>query len=188
MKKKLIGIAAFLLLLFGVVGGIAAYYTAQGTVTNVITAGNVNVDLHIWADTAMTEPFESPDGVVPGQNVTEVVTAENVGNSDAWVRVQVVKTFEAAKKADDEAAQAQLDRVKMDISSIFWTEKDGWYYYNQKLAPGEVTKPLFTTVFMEDEIDNSWQNGKLTINMVMHAVQVANNGATVMEAAGWPNT
>ena len=187
MKKKLIGIGAFLLLLFGVVGGIAAYYTNQGTVTNVIMAGNVKVDLGIWGDLAMTEKFKAPDGISPGQDITKVVTAENVGDNEAWIRIWVDKSFEAFDDENQEAAEEQLPKVVLNIDRKNWTEKDGWYYYKHKLAAGEVTKPLFTTVSMEDEIDNQWQNGKLIINITMHAVQVANNGATVLEAAGWPN-
>jgi len=186
MKKKLLNIAVFLLLLFGVVGGTAAYYTSQGTVTNVITAGNVRADLHIWGDLEMTEEFESPDGVSPGQEITKVVTAENVGDNEAWMRIRVDKLFDPAEGVDEEAAQAQLSRVKMNIDRQNWLEKDGWYYYKGKLAAGEVTAPLFTTVTLEEKIDDNWQSGELTIAVTLHAVQTANNGANVLQAAGWP--
>lgn len=188
MKKKLLNIAVFLLLLFGVVGGTAAYYVNQGTVNNVITAGNVKADLHIWADLAMTEEFKDVEGITPGQDITKVVTAENVGDNEAWIRIWVDKRFEAFEDENQEAAEGQLPRVVLDIDRKNWLESNGWYYYRHKLLPGDTTKPLFTTVALQEEIDNSWQNGQLIMEITMHAVQVANNGDTVMEAAGWPNT
>ena len=187
MKKKLLNIAVFLLLLFGVVGGTAAYYTNQGTVTNVIMAGNIKVDLHIWGDLAMTEKFVSPEGISPNQDIVQVVAAENVGDNEAWIRIKVDKRFEPAEGVDKEAAQAQLSRVKMNIDRQNWLEKDGWYYYKGKLAAGEVTAPLFTTVTLEEKIDDNWQNGKLAIVVTLHAVQAANDRANVLQAEGWPN-
>ena len=54
------------------------------------------------------------------------------------------------------------------------------------LASGETTAPLFTVVRFAAEMDNLYQNSTATIDVTVEAVQQANNGATALEAAGWP--
>ena len=110
-----------------------------------------------------------------------------MGDNEAWIRIKVDKLFEPAEGVDEEAAQAQLPRAVLNIDRTNWIEKDGWYYCKDKLPAGETTAPLFTTVTMQEDIDNNWQNGKLTIAVTLHAVQAANNRANVLQAEGWPN-
>ena len=74
----------------------------------------------------------------------------------------------------------------MDINTEKWTEKDGWYYYNEKLAPGEATEPLFTEVSFAAEMDNVYQESKLKLDIMANGTQTAHNGETVLQAAGWP--
>ena len=70
-----------------------------------------------------------------------------------------------------------------------WTQKDGWWYYNTTIASGETTKPLFDeVVFSGPYMDNKYQSCTVVIDVTAQAVQKANNGATVWEALGWPET
>jgi hypothetical protein len=48
------------------------------------------------------------------------------------------------------------------------------------------TEPLFTTVSFSIEMGNIYQNSRSTVEINAQATQVANNGTTVFEAAGWP--
>ena len=186
MKKKILTVVLFLILLCGVVGT-TAYYTTQGTARNVITSGNIRVDLQEWGDLAMTEPFENPEGIVPDDVVTKVVTARNIGSNPAWIRIRVDKSFKLVEESEaaKEAAEKEESLIVLDINTTDWTEKDGWYYYNTPLEPNAVSKPLFTTVSFDEEMSNVWQGGQVIIDITMNAVQVANNGTAVMEAAGW---
>lgn len=66
--------------------------------------------------------------------------------------------------------------------------KDGYYYYKEALKPGEVTAPIFTAVTFKPEMGNEYQNATATVDVSAQAVQTANNGDTVMDAKGWPNS
>ncbi len=165
--------------------GSIAFFTAEDRTHNVITSGEIGIELHEWADTDKTEPFpeEGITNVVPDTEVTKIVEVENVGSSDAWVRVSFTKTIELAQGAE---AEIDPDLVQLDLNTADWTEKDGWYYYNKPLAPNQTVNPLFTTVTFTPEMGNEYQDSTVTIDVQAQAVQTANNGSTVLEAAGWP--
>ena len=89
------------------------------------------------------------------------------------------------KDAPDGTA-ADLSLLVLDIDTTKWTEKDGWYYYNEMLQPGDTTPPLFTAVSFSENMPNLYQEATAKIDVKAQAVQAANNGDTVLEAAGWP--
>ena len=182
MKRRIALAALVLLLVCGVAGGTTAYYTTTAQATNVITTGGIDVDLQEWADEDGT-PFEDVLGVLPGRSVTKIVTAKNIGPNEAWVRLRFEKSVQLAEGVEGEVDPAL---VELDLNTEDWIEKDGWYYYSQKLLPGEISPPLFTEVNFAEEMGNVWQGSTVTIDVEMHAVQVANNGVAVLEAAGWP--
>ena len=182
MKKRILIIALAAIVAGCAIGGTIAYYTNQNTVTNVITAGNIKVALQEWADLEMTKPYADPeDAIMPGEEVTKVVTAKNTGDNAAWIRIQFVTTAEGETvPADGEIP------LLIDVDADKWILQDGWYYYNDKLAPGDTASPLFTTVTFESGMGNDWQNATIHLTVDLEAVQVANNGDTVLDAAGWP--
>ena len=193
MKQKVLVAALVLLFAFSAVCGTMAYFTTQGTATNVITSGSIAAEIREYADREMTKPFENLTGVMPGAEAIKVVTVENTGANEAWVRLSVTKEYELAEEraavrgADEIARQEIKTLVHLDINSEYWTEQDGWYYYSEPLQPGETTEPLFTSITLDKTLGNVWQEAKFKILVHMDAVQVANNGATALEAAGWPD-
>ena len=190
VKNRRMLIASLVLLLcIGGLGSTAAYYSTQAIATNVITSGNIRAEIREWADEEMTIPFQNYTLAMPGTEATKVVTVLNTGDYDAWVRLRVAKGYElAAPQTRDALAQAQAEEelIHLLINSNDWTEKDGWYYYNNILKPGELSAPLFTAIILDWALGNVWQGATVTIDVDMDAVQVANNGSTVLEAAGWP--
>ena len=182
MKKRIVLAALVLLLVCGMAGGTTAYYTTTGQAVNVITMGGIDVELREWIDAEGT-PFVDVLHVTPGRELPKIAFAENIGPNEAWVRMRFEKGVELAEGVEGEA---DLDLVSLDLNTADWTEKDGWYYYNRKLLPGEKSEPLFTTVSFAEQMGNLWQESSVTIDVELQAVQVANNGASVLEAAGWP--
>lgn len=182
MKKKLLilSLAAICLAITAI--GTLAYFTSEGTAHNVITTGGVEITVQEWADEARTEPFEDLTGVMPNTTVTKIAEIKNTGASDAWVRVKVEKSI---KLQGDGTPDTGL--VELALNTADWTEKDGYYYYTKVLKPGEVTAPIFTAVTFKPDMGNEYQNATATVDVVAQAVQVANNGDTVMDAKGWPN-
>ena len=185
MKKwKIVALCTVLACLSIVASGTLAYFTAQETAHNVITSGGVDIQLHEFSERGNEEliPWEDVDGVMPGAEISKIAVVENTGASDAWVRIKVEKTVYLA---DGDKGNPEV--MELDIRDAFWTEQDGYYYYNDPLAPGETTPPLFTTVtFDAVKMDNEYQGSKAFIDVKADAVQVANNGDAVLEAAGWP--
>ena len=167
-------------------GGTLAYFSASETAHNVITTGGVGIELCEWADLERTAPFEDVDGVMPGESVVKVVEVANDGQAPVWVRVKVDAALELADGTAAEAAA--IERVvAIDFDDERWTEKDGWWYCNEVLPAGGTTTPLFEHVaFAGSEMGNAYQSATLTVDVAAQAVQSDNNGATALEAAGWP--
>ena len=182
MKKKLLilSLAAICLAITAI--GTLAYFTSEGTAHNVITTGGVEIAVQEWADENKQTPFEDLKGIMPGMTVTKIAEIKNTGASDAWVRVKVEKNIKLQGKGTPDTGL-----VELTLNTTDWTEKDGYYYYKEALKPGEVTAPIFTAVTFKPDMGNEYQNATATVDVVAQAVQTANNGATVMDAQGWPN-
>lgn len=186
LKTKLLALSVVLILAALSVYGTLAYFTAQGTARNVITTGDIKIALEermLTPDGEKTVPFENQLGVMPGSDVSKIVTVTNTGGQPAWVRVSLDKAIELARGVEGEA---DLSLVTCDLNTESWTEKDGYYYYNAALEPGQTTAPLFTAVTFDTSMGNMYQNSVAYIDVYAAAVQTAHNGAAVMEAAGWP--
>ena len=57
-----------------------------------------------------------------------------------------------------------------------------------RLRREKATEILFDTVHFAPEMGNEYQNCTANIIISAQAVQTANNGDTVMDAKGWPNS
>ena len=157
-----------------------AYYTVTGTATNVITSGII--EMAIREKTASGEDFPSQGVyVMPGDRVSKIVTVESLCNHPFYLRIKLVDgindvTLSAEKVFD------------IEINDAYWTLKDGYYYYNDIVIPGESTQPLFSEVrIVGHEVDNRHLGKILSLTVDASAVQVQNNPADFpWEAAGWP--
>ena len=87
MKKKILALSMVAICMSVVAYGTLAYYTASETAENVITSGNVGIELLEWADEDRTISYEEmyPDNIVtdvmPGTDVTKVVEVKNSGDN-----------------------------------------------------------------------------------------------------------
>lgn len=181
MKRKLLILSALAICIAMLVTGTLAYFTAEGKAHNVITTGGVEIAVQEWADEEKTKPFEDLTGIMPGMTVTKIAEIKNTGASDAWVRVKVEKNIKLKGEGTPDTGL-----VELALNTAYWTEKDGYYYYTKALKPGEVTAPVFTSVTFNATMGNEYQNATATVDVSAQAVQTANNGATVMDAQGWP--
>lgn len=184
MKKKIFAVALVVICLSLMAYGTLAYFTYEDTATNVITAGNLKVELvELSEQDGQQVPFEDVVGVMPGVEVSKIVLVRNVADYAAWVRISVGTAIELAEGVEGEA---DVSLVTCNFNTEDWTLQDGYYYYNRPLAAGEETESLFTKVTFAPEMGNMYQNSKAIISVGLQAVQVANNGSAVFEAAGWP--
>lgn len=186
MKRKLLIVSVLAILVAVTAAGTLAYFTDTGTAHNVITTGNVEIELNEWADETRTQPFRDKTGVMPGTQVTKIVEVENTGTGAAFVRLRVEKNVYGAN-------QEPMDTkpVSLNFNNTDWiyseSEGEGYYYYNRALEPGKTTEPLFTTVTFDPLMGNEYQNASAHVKVIAYAVQSANNGDSPQAAKGWPS-
>lgn len=187
MKKKIFAVSVIAVFMAILASGTIAYFTADETAHNIITSGGIDIDIieKTEVDGELLPYPDEPIEVMPASQVSKIVSVKSLDN-DSWVRVRldIVITDSNGKKFD--LLKEEIERIiKLDISDL-WTEKDGYYYYGEKIGGGDETVPLFTTVtFDGPNMTNEYQKCTLEIIVNAEAVQSANNGKTVFEAAGW---
>ncbi len=110
MKKKLAATLSVVLILGLATLGILAYLTDTDHDVNVMTLGNVEIEQHeqqIGEDGTTLEPFKNGKGLYPGTEISKIVTVENTGKSDCYVRTLIAfedidsETFKANYKIDE---------------------------------------------------------------------------------------
>lgn len=188
MKRKTFAGAIVVMALSFLIYGTNAYFTAEDTAHNVITSGNIEIELLEWADEDRTVPFpkEAVKGVMPGTKVTKIVEVDNTGSNAAFIRVKVDKDIELAKGTNEDP---DLGLMQLDFDNQLWTlGEDGFYYYKEALPAGEKTKPLFASVSFDKEMGNIYQNSTARVNVTAYATQQANNGNSALDALGWPES
>lgn len=184
MKRKLLIVSVLAILVAVTAAGTLAYFTDTGTAHNVITTGNVKIELKEWADEACEQPFQDKTGVMPGTKVTKIVEVKNTGTGAAFLRLYVEKSVYGADQKP-----MKSDPVSLNFDNRNWTysESEGYYYYNRPLEPGKTTEPLFTTVTFDPLMGNEYQNASAHVKVIAYAVQSANNGDSPQAAKGWPS-
>ncbi len=183
MRKLKILVTALLVCCLTVsVAGTLAYFTAEEQAHNVITTGNVAIELKETAigSDGKEHPFQNVENLVPGAEESKIVRVTNTGSNEVWVRLSV----DTVIALPEGTADASL--ISFDINTEHWTEKDGFYYYNEILKPGETSEALFTKVTFSKDMGNEYKNSKISVNIAAHAVQSDNNGQKVTDAIGWP--
>ena len=185
MKRKLLILSVLAICIATLAAGTLAYFTSEGKAHNVITTGGVKIAVQEWADEDKQTPFENLEGIMPGMTVTKIAEIKNTGAAPfcATWPPEVEKSIKLKGKGTPDTGL-----VELALNTADWTEKDGYYYYTKALKPGEVTAPVFTSVTFNATMGNEYQNATATVNVSAQAVQIANNGATVMDAKGWPNS
>ena len=187
-NKRIIAVLAITSILAVMVFQTLAFFTAEDTALNRVTMGNVALILNDDTknpETKALEPFpeEGFNLVMPGDVIDKIVSVTNAGDNPIWVRIKLDRSIILA----GEAADVDFNVLGLDLNDEDWTEgTDGWFYYNEILAPGETTENLFTQVTFPTSLGNAFMNAKVEIDVLAQGVQSQNNGVTVQEAAGWP--
>ena len=180
MKRKLLIIALCMVLLTMSVAGSLAYFSEKSEIVhNIITTGSVEIEINETDENG--DPFEDVEGAMPGGSYGKVVTVKNTGAGAAHVRMLVSTSVTMA-----DGTQGDVSLITLDINTTDWELKDGYYYYKSALAPGEETVPLFTEVSISGDMDNDYQNCRISVDVSAQAVQSANNGESALTAKGWP--
>ena len=186
-KKRVAALAAAAALLALAAVGTAAFYNVSGQAHNVITTKGIEASIHEyqlgpegeWVD------YEDPSGVMPGQTVSKIPVAESSDKSaPAWVRMRADVSVKAA-----DGSELPASVVTIHFNAEGWTQGEGcWWYCNEPLETAGRTAPLFESVSLDGPgMGNIYQKCTISVDVSMQAVQTANNGASALEAAGWPD-
>ena len=171
-KQKVFAIALVALLGVLAIGGTSAYFTYSERARNAITTSGIAIRLIEDTDEIGVDgravPFRNVDGVMPG---------------DAFIRI---KATVSATTANNSQITIPVSVLSLDINTAKWTQDGDYYYYNDILSANQTTEPLFTTVTIPENLSEQYQNTTFSLDINAEAVQVANNGATALEAQGWP--
>ena len=188
MKRKVLLLALLTIMCVIIGSGTLAYFTDSEQVHNVITSGEVCIELvetttdKLDGDGNPTK-FENVNGVMPGMTISKIAQVSNTGSADAYVRMKVQKVITLA---DGVSGTPDSGLIGIDFNTEDWTLQDGYYYYNEVLNPGEITAPIFTKVTFHKSMDNLYQGSSVGIDVAAYATQVANNGNSPLTAQGWP--
>lgn len=184
MKKKIIAIALIVICASLAAYGTLSYFTYEDTATNVITAGNIQIELQEFTQQpdGTLVPFVNISDAMPATDYSKLPLVKNSGKGTAWLKVTISKSITLAEGVEGEP---DVSLLGLDINTEYWIEQDGYYYYTKPLQPGATTEPLFTTVSFSADMSNIYQHSSCEITITAYAVQAANNGKTVFEAAGW---
>lgn len=194
MKRKVAILSVVIIALSLIAYGTVAYFSTTGTAHNVMTMGNVRIDL---ADKTIVGEAEKdfneiyPNGmpVMPSTEASKLVYVTNTGNNPCYVRVRVYKEVIPA----DEGSQLDTGYIGIDFDTDHWVDgQDGYWYYKTALASGFQTEKLFSTVTFDRAMGNDYMNCTFNIIVSAQAVQSSNNafdseaGASVLDVVGWP--
>ncbi len=191
MKKKILLISALVLCLSTATAGTLAYFTDSEKAHNVITTGGVGIEIvektEDGSGVEVDFPKDGVDGVMPGTAVSKIVRVKNTGESDAWIRVKLDSAVIGADGSELPEMIAENEPVMdYEILSGWIDGNDGYYYYEQIVAPEAFTDNLIEHVVFHTGMGNEYQNCTANLIVSAQAVQSDNNGSSVLEANGWP--
>lgn len=143
-NKKMLLIFGLLVLM--AIGSTYAYFQASDSIDNQFHSAEAKVYLN--------EKFDPNDRWVPGEEKQKEVRFGNEGRIAAVLRVKFTPVLKLKDGTEDTNAAAGFKLNFAENFSANWTEKDGWYYYNKVLSPGELTELSLKSVTISDVIGN----------------------------------
>ena len=166
-KKKIIALAlAMLLLLTAFVAATFAYFTdSEFAKNNVITIGNVEIDLYEHSEAYTTTPdddtlednddiyqdyLDSKDNLLPGETVGKYTYIKNTGTNEAYVRFVVTVPGEIdsflAYQWNDAYTVTRVPGAQATDPVVYYVVRDA------ALAVGALSEPGLETVSLKPEL------------------------------------
>lgn len=197
MKKRIFSLAVVCICLSLLVGSTWAYFTSSDTAHNVITTGGIGiaiVEKTKSGDTLLDFPAEGMTNIMPGSTVSKIVTVENSGSGEAWIRVKVEPVITNAQgealPLTIESSNGLLPVMTYTPGESWLDGGDGYYYYATPLSPGESTAVFFDEVRFAPEMGNAYQHSTAKLTITAQAVQTVNNpkpdSGNLSDIPGWP--
>lgn len=201
MRKKNMLIAAVAsLVVLATVGGTLAFFTDTETAVNVVTMGNVNIEIDedptnsIEDDPRYDFGYEFIEdgtgfkytGVVPNDTVYKIADIHNIGANSAYVRLKIDTTITAANGDPLLSDGIRYMHTSPSTEGGFAERKfadDGYYYYEDILLDknsAEEQKPdadcfeFLHHVLIPETWGNEYAGATIKINIIAEAIQSDN--------------
>lgn len=192
MKKKLTLLLTCVVLVAAVaVGGTLAWFTNNKEVTNVVTLGNVKIDL---TETGLERGQTTQDYglVMPGQKILKDPTVTNTSTTNAcYVRV---KAYVNVTANPNEGELTSLQALGIQLNDNWLPGDENYFYYTLPLQIGQSVQPfkVFTdegsevkyTILIDPEWDTAYADMNFEIPVTAEAIQIENGAAEQQ----WPVT
>lgn len=132
MKKIWIGLAVVMLL--GISSGVVlSYLSGEDLVENHFRVTDTRIQLE--------EELDMPDTIAPGSVIRKEPRIKNLSDSSCYVRMSC--------HFSDRKAEAFCEELMINDG---WIQKsDGYYYWKERLQPGETTMPLFENIVIRKD-------------------------------------
>lgn len=143
--------------------GVAALSVGVGGVSAYLTDGDAKGNPFVIAVNTITpeEDFEPPE---PGRRTVKAPRAVNTGNAACYVRAKVLLTD---SRAEDYLTYYNGESAGMNEEE--WKPgKDGWMYRNAVLHPEEQTAPVFTHIYLKENVPGDLEIG---VDVIFESVQ-----------------
>ena len=129
----------FILILLIVISSTVAYLYSTDTFQNIFVAASYKV--------VVTETFESPDNWKPGDTTPKTATLKNEGTVPIKVRVKLEEEWKDSNNQDLPLQHNDENVAIINFSNEDdYIYKDGYYYYDLALNPGETTSSIIESV------------------------------------------
>ena len=151
--KKYIKIISLMLAICAIVslsnmGGISGFFHDEETLNNELRIGSV--------ETEIVEEYDTKP-IVAGDIFKKIVWIKNIGESPCYVRVRILVSPEQYK-----------EELALNIDTVNWEYRNGYYYYKHMLNSGEKTSPLFTQLTIPSGLETG---DVFDINIYSESVQ-----------------
>ena len=150
-KKKLAGIVG--LLAVTLIGGTMAYYSSSLSVDNILKTKAYSNEL--------VEKFTPEDDWQPGAVVNKDVAVKNTGDYPLLARVPWSETWKNAigneetvtlKEEKVDPKKSQVIKTIVEGTNWVYSEQDGYYYYNGKIAE-DGSVQFLDSITLKDNVD-----------------------------------
>ncbi len=181
--KSIMPFLLLAIILIGIIGGgTLAYVTREARTENIITAGDIDVELFNMIDDNTPMPENGINCVLANISYPNLVYAHNNCDFPEYIRMKVTKEVK-----DKDGTVLDASKFVPNFNEEDWTysEEDGYYYYNHILQPRTNSEPLYTHIYFDKSINNTYKTAALDMHIIVEAVQSDNNGSNVFEAEGW---
>lgn len=197
MKKKLLlaaaAIAAGALL---IVGASLAFYTDSETAVNVVTTGNVDIEMKEIRPTPgdneswMVSEKKDDEGkstglgytnILPGATIIKEPVIKNIGTNNAYIRLKVkvsVRDAATRKELDQTGIEFYKDGISVLQLQGNSPETENYIYANNILLASKTSEKVTTSLFNQVKFPTTWgneyANANIEITVVAEAVQSDN--------------